>query len=203
MAIEEVIEEVVAEPVIDTTVTNPEPEIRFEDLTPSQQKYVDQERNKASKTAREKTRRDALTDPDIRKAISAELEAEATLTAEQKVERRLQEAYTIENRSLAREKLVENGIIGDDLTEILEMVVTPNAEATMAKVDKFVNIVKNRLKVEEAQRTRKSLLNTPVPHNAPTETKPFKEMSWDERSKLKDTDHARYLKEMDKLRTKI
>ena len=60
---------------------------------------------------------------------------EATLTAEQKVERRMKEALTIENRAIAREKLVESGITGEELSEILELVVTDDQEATLAKVE--------------------------------------------------------------------
>ena len=178
-------------------------EIKFEDLSPEIQKFIDRERGKASMTAREKAKRDALKDPDIRKALQEELEAEATLTAEQKVERRLKEALTIENRALAREKLVDSGITGEELSEILELVVTDDKDATMARVDKFAEVVKKTLEKEQERNTRKALQNTPKPKTQTTETKDFKDMGFEERMKLKEADHAKYEAEIAKLRTKI
>ena len=55
----------------DTQATEPNQsteEIKFEDLSPEIQKFIDRERGKASMTAREKAKRDALKDPDIRRA---------------------------------------------------------------------------------------------------------------------------------------
>lgn len=178
-------------------------EVKFEDLPPAVQKYVDRERNKASMTAREKAKRDALKDPDVRTALKAELEADATLTAEQKVERRMQEALAIENKALARERLVENGIVGEDLQEILELVVTTDSETTMAKVDKFVSLVKKAVNTESEKLTRTALRQSPKPQTTPTETKAFKDMTFDERQKLKATDYSRFKAEMEKLRVKI
>ncbi len=186
-----------------TEPLKPEEEVKFETLPPEVQRFVDRERTKASLTAREKAKRDALKDPDIRTALKAELEAEATLTAEQKVERRMQEALAIENRALAREKLVENGIVGEDLQEILELVVTTDSETTMAKVDKFVNLVKKAVNAESEKLTRAALRQSPKPQTTPTETKAFKDMTFDERQKLKATDYARFKAEMEKLRVKI
>ena len=88
--------EVIDTPVvkIDDNATTPADQtgekLSSKDLDPAVQKYIDRERNKASQTARDKAKRDALKDPDVRNAISAELEAEATMTAEQKLERRNQ-----------------------------------------------------------------------------------------------------------------
>jgi predicted lipase len=190
----------------DTQATEPNQtmeEIKFEDLSPEIQKFIDRERGKASMTAREKARRDALKDPDIRKTLQEELEAEATLTAEQKVERRLKEALTIESRALAREKLVDNGITGEELSEILELVVTDDKDATLARVDKFAGVVKKALEKEQERNTRKALQNTPKPKTQTTETKDFKDMGFEERMKLKEADPAKYKAEMEKLRTKI
>lgn len=178
-------------------------EIKFEDLPPEVQKFVDRERLRASTTAREKAKREALNDPDIKNAIKAELEAEATLTAEQKVERRLKEAQTIENRALAREKLVNGGFVGDALEEILSLVVSDDVEATNAKVDKFLNVVKNAVESESERRTREALRKTPKPVVNSTNTKEFKDMGFEERMKLRETDPQRYNAEMEKLRVKI
>ncbi len=190
----------------DTQATEPNQsteEIKFEDLSPEIQKFIDRERGKASMTAREKAKRDALKDPDVRKALQEELEAEATLTAEQKVERRMKEALTIENRALAREKLVDSGITGEELSEILELVVTDDKDATLARVDKFAGVVKRTLEKEQERNTRKALQNTPKPRTQTTETKDFKDMGFEERMKLKEADPAKYKAEMEKLRTKI
>ena len=190
----------------DTQATEPNQameEIKFEDLAPEVQKFIDRERGKASTTAREKAKRDALKDPDIRKALQEELEAEATLTAEQKVERRMKEAQTIENRAIAREKLVESGITGEELSEILELVVTDDQEATLAKVEKFAGVVKKAVEKEQERNTRKALQQTPKPKSQNTETKEFKDMGFEERMRLKEADPAKYKAEMEKLRTKI
>jgi hypothetical protein len=135
--------------------------------------------------------------------LQEELEAEATLTAEQKVERRMKEALTIENRALAREKLVDSGITGEELSEILELVVTDDKDATLARVDKFAGVVKKALEKEQERNTRKALQNTPKPKTQTTETKDFKDMGFEERMKLKEADPAKYKAEMEKLRTKI
>lgn len=190
----------------DTQATEPNQtteEIKFEDLAPEVQKFIDRERGKASMTARENAKRDALKDPDIRKALQEELEAEATLTAEQKVERRMKEAQTIENRAIAREKLVESGITGEELSEILELVVTDDQEATLAKVEKFAGVVKKAVEKEQERNTRKALQQTPKPKSQNTETKDFKDMGFEERMRLKEADPAKYKAEMEKLRTKI
>lgn len=190
----------------DTQATEPNQtteEIKFEDLAPEVQKFIDRERGKASMTAREKAKRDALKDPDVRKALQEELEAEATLTAEQKVERRMKEALTIENRAIAREKLVESGITGEELSEILELVVTDDQEATLAKVEKFAGVVKKAVEKEQERNTRKALQQTPKPKSQNTETKDFKDMGFEERMRLKEADPAKYNAEMEKLRTKI
>lgn len=190
----------------DTQATEPNQsteEIKFEDLAPEVQKFIDRERGKASTTAREKAKRDALKDPDVRKALQEELEAEATLTAEQKVERRMKEAQTIENRAIAREKLVESGITGEELSEILELVVTDDQEATLAKVEKFAGVVKKAVEKEQERNTRKALQQTPKPKSQNTETKEFKDMGFEERMRLKEADPAKYKAEMEKLRTKI
>ena len=190
----------------DTQATEPNQsteEIKFEDLSPEVQRFIDRERGKASMTAREKARRDALKDPDIRKTLQEELEAEATLTAEQKVERRMKEALTIENRALAREKLVENGITGEELSEILELVVTDDKDATLAKVEKFAGVVKKAVEKEQERNTRKALQQTPKPKSQNTATKEFKDMGFEERMNLKEADPAKYKAEMEKLRTKI
>lgn len=190
----------------DTQATEPNQsteEIKFEDLAPEVQRFIDRERGKASMTAREKAKRDALKDPDVRKALQEELEAEATLTAEQKVERRLREAQTIENRAIAREKLVESGITGEELSEILELVVTDDQEATLAKVEKFAGVVKKAVEKEQERNTRKALQQTPKPKSQNTETKEFKDMGFEERMRLKEADPAKYKAEMEKLRTKI
>jgi hypothetical protein len=115
----------------------------------------------------------------------------------------MKEALTIENRALAREKLVESGITGEELSEILELVVTDDQEATLAKVEKFAEVVKKAVEKEQERNTRKALQNTPKPKNQNTETKDFKDMGFEERMRLKEADPAKYKAEMEKLRTKI
>lgn len=181
----------------------PEVVLKFEDLDPEVQKFVDRERTQASKTAREKAMRDALGNDDIRNAIKAELEAEATLTAEQKLERRNKELDLKANRVDAREKLVQGGLVGEDLNEALELVVTEDSEATIAKVNKFLELVNRAVSSETEKLNRESLRKTPKPNASPPVTKEFKDMGFEERIQLSEKDPSRYKAEMEKLRSKI
>lgn len=206
MAVEkEIIEEKVIDPVVDnqTKDVKPEVELKFEDLDPEIQKFVDRERNRASMTAREKAKRDALSDTDIRNAIKSELEAEATLTVEQKLERRSKEIDLKSNRLEAREKLVAGGLVGDDLGEALELVVGDTIEQTLARVEKFLSVVKKTTQSEVEKQTREALRKTPKPQTQASITKDFKEMGFEDRMALKEKDYPRYKAEMEKLRTKI
>ena len=200
-----VVENPITIPVIipETPATLPTEEIKFEDLAPNIQKFVDRERTKASTTARDKALRDALHNPDIQKAIKTELEAEATLTAEQKLERRSKELDLKSNKVDAREKLVAGGLVGEDLNEALEIVVSDDPVTTQARVDKFLNVIKKAVTSESERSKRESLRNTPKPNTGVTVTKEFKDMNFEERIKLRDIDPTKYKLEMDKLRTKI
>lgn len=192
---------------IDTTTEPAEPkegaELTFDDLDDDTKKLVDRERTKASKTAREKAMREAKDDPDIRKAIRAELEAEAKLSAEERVEKTLKEISLRENRLDAREKLVTAGLVGDALSEMLEILVTADREGTIARVDKFLEVYNTSVASTVDTKLRENVKNTPKPRPSSTVTKKFSEMSFDERVALKETDPKRYEEELKKSKSSI
>lgn len=198
-------DKVVVEPIDSPVVESieVEEEVTFEKLPLKIQKFVDQERSRASNTARERATRDAVKNPEVRRVIGAELEAEATLTVEQRVERRLKEAQTIENRAFAREKLVEGGIVGEALDKCLKLAVTDDNVATMANIDDILGVVTKMVAGDTERRNKTALHNTPIPTANITETKPFKEMTYEERRKLNASNPAKFKVEMEKLRTKI
>ena len=99
--------------------------------------------------------------------------------------------------------MVSSGIIGEDLNEVLETMVSEDAEATMKRIDKFISVVNKFVSAESEKHAKLALRNTPVPKVTPTETKAFKDMGYEERRKLKEADPARYKAEMEKLRVKI
>jgi len=179
--------------------TPPEKKVDFDSLPDEIKRFIDQERTKASNTAREKAKREALKDPDIIKAITAQVEEEAKMTAEEKASKILKEAILRENKLDAREKLVKAGIMGDDhLPKLLDLVVTEDKTATLERTDVIVNLYTALVESGIEAKTREQLKNQPKPKTPDTVTKEFKDMSYNERLALKEKDPARYKAEMAK-----
>lgn len=205
--VDETIEETVENPEEpkgneDDTKKTPE-EVKFEDLPEEVRKFIDRERTKASKTAREKARREALEDPELKKSIREQLEKEANMSAEEKIQEMANSIAKRENRLDAKERLQDAGLKGDELTDILELVVSEDRESTMAKTDRFVRLFKSSLDSALEAKTKELVKGTPKPKSNSAPAKSFKDMSFDERAQLKKSDPARYEAEMKKSRTRI
>lgn len=180
-----------------------EKEVKWEELPEDVRKYIDRERTKASQTAREKAKRDALKDPEVQQAIKAQLEEEARLTAEEKVARTLAEVARRENALDAREKLQKAGIIGEQLHTILDLVVSDDKVATLEKTDSFISTFTAMVDSATEAKTRELIKGTPKPKSSTTVTKAFKDMGFDERQALKEADPAKFKAEVAKLSRKI
>lgn len=199
-----------AEPVVNPeiivtpVVTDPPQDVvEFDKLPENIRKFVDQERTKASTTAREKAKRDALNDPEVVSAIKTRIETEANLTAEQKVANQMKEVAQRENRMDAKEILVANGIVGEQLEGVLKMVVVDSHDDTVARANEFITLFKASVASEAERTARDNLRTTPKPQNTPTPTKAFKDMNWKEREELMNKDPKRYERELNAIRSKI
>jgi len=177
----------------------PETKVVFDELDDSIKRFIDQERTKASKTAREK----AVKDPQLRESIRQQLKKEAQMSAEEKL--RIQEEEIMKKTSelSAREYLMKEGnLFGEDLEDGLAFVVSTDKDATLAKSEKYVETL-NKMITKATQREVTRLTKQPKPKTKSTQPKAFKDMSFDERVKLKEADPARYKAEMAKVQSKI
>lgn len=178
-------------------------EIVFDELDDEVKRFIDQQRTQASKTAREKALRDAVKDPEIQQAIRAQLEEEAKLTAEERVAQKEKAISERENRIEAREKLVEAGITGEDLTKVLQFVVSVDKDTTLERTQSFIDTFSAMVESATTAKTRELIKGTPKPKTSATTTKDFKDMDSNEREALKRADPAKFKAEAEKLRKKI
>lgn len=193
---------------VDSTNTNVEPnntnvepkEIVFDELDDNIKKFIDRERTKASKTAREH----ALKDPKIREKLRSELEAEAKLTAEQKLQIEMEKVSRKTNELTAREYLMKNGnLSGDDLDTALTFVVSTDEAETLSKVESYVTSLQKIINSATEKKVQEIMKSQPKPKTQKTVTKAFKDMNYNERLELKQADPSRYKAEMDKIKTRI
>lgn len=193
---------------VDSTNTNVEPnntnvepkEIVFDELDDNIKKFIDRERTKASKTAREH----AFKDPKIREKLRAELEAEAKLTAEQKLQIEMEKVSRKANELTAREYLMKNGnLSGDDLDTALTFVVSTDEAETLSKVESYVTSLQKIINSATEKKVQEIMKSQPKPKTQKTVTKAFKDMNYNERLELKQADPSRYKAEMDKIKTRI
>lgn len=217
MAVENKETEEVVDEKVDETVESTEPsgddakkgksketeEVKFDDLPENVRKFIDRERTKASNTAREKAKKEAMKDPEIQKTIREQLEQEANMTAEEKMQETMKEVAKRENQLDAREMLQENGIKGDELKEVLDLVVSEDRDNTIGKTERFIKLFKNSVATATEEKTRELIKSTPKPKTNTSSTKSFKDMSFDERAELKKSDPSRYKAELDKTRRRI
>lgn len=200
--VEDVLDKLVDEPAPKGAETEPnEPNkktIVFDELDDDVKRFIDQQRTQASKTAREKALRDAVKDPDIQKAIRAQLEEEAKLSAEERVAQKERAIAERENRIEAREKLVDAGITGEDLTKVLQFVVSDSKESTLEKTQAFIDTFTAMVESATTAKTRELIKGTPKPKTNATVTKEFKDMDSNEREALKKADPARFKAEVEK-----
>jgi len=132
-------------------------------------------------------------------AIKQKIEDEARLSAEELAKKNFDEqvkALESEKSELARQsnlllatqKLTEAGVPKDKYEEMLNLMVTKDADGTTANVDRFINVVKTTMADVETK-VRTELSNVPPPNsgNGGTEItkESFNKMGYDEKLKLK------------------
>jgi len=175
-------------------------EVVFDELPDEIKKYIDRERTRASKTAREH----ALSDPQLRETIKTELEREAQMSAEEKLQAREKEIMKKSSELSAREYLMKNGnLFGDNLESALDFVVTTDKNETLARSEKYVQTLQKMVEVATDVKVKELLKAQPKPQRSGKTNKAFKDMSFDERLKLKQTDPSRYNTEMQKTKARI
>jgi len=179
---------------------NTEPkEIIFSELSPEIQKFIDQQRTKASDTAR----KNAVNDPSLREQIRLQAEADAQLTVEQKLELRTAELDKRDNELTARKILMNGGLAGEDLEDALLFVVNNDATKTLELSEKYINSMNRRVDTATELKVASLIKKQPKPKQTHTTAKAFKDMTYSERVEVKQTDPSRFKEEQSKLASKI
>ena len=160
----------------------------FSELSPEIQKYIDQERTKASKTARE----NASKDPDILAKVKQSVEDEAKLTVEQLYAKKLDELTIHENTLNAKELLHNGGLDDDDITDIIPLIVSKDSDKTKENAEKFVNAFNSAVEKNVSTQMQNKLKQTFKPKTPVSISKDFKDLTYSERLELSKTDPARF-----------
>lgn len=195
------------EQTVDTTVVETgkaeesKKELSFDDLDDDVKRLIDKERTKASKTARQ----NAFKDPQFRESIKAQLEKEAQMSAEEKLRAKEESIMRKTSELSAREYLMKNGnLFGDDLEDALDFVVTTDVDATLEKSQKYVSTLQKMINSATEKKVQDLIKNQPKPREkTETRVKAFKDMTYNERVQLKQTDPSRFQTEMNKLKSRI
>lgn len=204
-----------AEPIVEPIVTpvpvnEPQPAptptpkpVTWDDLTDEQKRYVDQERTKASQTARENAKKDPKFIEEVKKSIEPAIQ----LTAEQKLQARLDEFAVRANKMEAMDTLRKAGLGDEAIQSIIEDaeldIVSPDRDKTLARVSKLGELFKSSLEKSIAEQTKKATAGIQTPKTAVPVNKAFKDMNFEERAELKKKDPARFEIEQKALSSKI
>lgn len=204
-----------AEPIVEpnvapVSVNEPQPAptptpkpVTWDDLTDEQKRYVDQERTKASQTARENAKKDPKFIEEVKKLIEPEIQ----LTTEQKLQARLDELAVRANKMEAMEALRKAGLGDEAIRSIVEDaeldIVSPDRDKTLARVSKLGELFKSSLEKSIAEQTKKAAAGIQTPKTAVPVNKAFKDMNFEERAELKKKDPARFEIEQKALSSKI
>lgn len=195
------IETPIVEPVV-TQAEKPVVEpvvIKFEDFTPEQQAFIDRERTKASKTAREH----AIKDPELISKAKELVESEARMTVEQKYEKMLADLSLRENSLIVKDKLRAGGVAEEAIEDVLGLLVNADAEKTLSNTDKFLATFKSAVEGAVSTKMQTAMKTIEKPKVTPPVTKAYKDMSYAERQTLKETDPTRFYAEMKAVSSKI
>ena len=174
-------------------------EVKFEDLTPEVQKYIDQERTRASKTATEK----ALKDPKLIAIAKAQALAEANMTAEEKMAKMVADISLRENKLDAKDLLRTGGVAEDAIESILDMLVSDNKEQSIANTENFLKNFKSAVDSAVSTKLQTNLKNMPKPKTVALSDKAYKDMTYEERTELKKLDPVRFERELKASSTRI
>jgi len=191
------------EPVVkETNPITKETEVKpivFSELSPEIQRFIDQERTKASKTARE----NAVKDPTVIAKVKQEVEQEATLSAEEKYAKKLSELSIYENKLEATEKLRDTGLNGEDISQVIDLLVSSDKDKTLLNTQKFIDVFKLAVEKNVSVKMQENLKNTFKPKTPISSTKAFKDMDYNERLELQKTNPAQFKKEAEAFRQRI
>ena len=204
-----------AEPIVEPVVTpvpvnEPQPApaptpkpVTWDDLTDEQKRYVDQERTKASQTARENAKKDPKFIEEVKKSIEPAIQ----LTAEQKLQARLDELAVRANKMEAMDTLRKAGLGDEAIQSIVEDaeldIVSPDRDKTLARVSKLGELFKSSLEKSIAEQTKKATAGIQTPKTAVPVNKAFKDMNFEERAELKKKEPARFEIEQKAVSSKI
>lgn len=144
--------------------------IDFKSLDPEIQKYIDQERTKASRTAYEKAKDKLLTDPSFLSEIEKETLRKASLTPEEKLsEEQSLLKQTMENLRLQENQLkgvqllMSKGMSYEQAQQAVKFVVTSDWETTQSRTNEFLTAFATSVDNAVSEKLRTKLGTTPTP----------------------------------------
>jgi len=162
-------------------------------LSDDVKRYLDKERTRASQTARANALKEAVNDPTIVKTIGEKLQQEANKSVEERILEREKAISRRENKLMARDILSPCGISGEELENMLDIIVVDDAELTKAHAKTAMESI---LKVANAsvQKTLASQMSSlnPPPKALGATSKAFKDMTYLEQLDFKKRDPSGY-----------
>lgn len=147
-------------------------EIKFEELSPELQSFIDRERSKASQTAYANAEKRLKSDKTFVSSIREQIEEEARLTGEQKLAKE-RESFQAElngflmekNKFSAQSQLLKAGLGEDQVEKFTSFLVDTDLEVTNQRVNDFLDTYKATLEGQIAQTKKELLKQTPTPQS--------------------------------------
>lgn len=133
-------------------------------------RYIDQERTRASRTARERAEMKLRSDETFKQSLRSELEAEAKMSAEEKLAKEREEVA--EERKLARlekntliveKELGKLNLDDEALAKFSSFLTTDSEETTRERVGAFVSEFTKVIETHKAEVTKDMLKGTITP----------------------------------------
>lgn len=135
-------------------------------ISPEVQKYVDQQRTQASKSAAANARKKLMQDESFREQIQQEIEAAQNLTVEEKIQQReaeiqkkVDELSVRENSLTTTKSLLEHGITGEDADALAQILTTADSEVSVNNVETFTRLFDEAVKASTEKMKQELLQN--------------------------------------------
>lgn len=145
-------------------------EIKFEELSPEVQAYIDRERSRASQTAYANAEKKLKSDNDFISSIRSAIEEEAKLSGEEKLAKEretlqaeMKQFRMDQNKFAAKSKLLEAGMNNEQVEKFTSFLVAEDAETTTNRVNEFLETYKTTFEDQLAQAKKQLLKETPTP----------------------------------------
>lgn len=131
-------------------------------------RYVDQQRTKASQTARNNARKELMEDEEFLNTIKGNIAPQVEKTTEEKFHDQLTALSLRAAKSEVRTVLTQGGIKGEDVDTYVNMFATEDVDASIEKATQFVSAFNNTLQSRMNESHQKDLLNMATPQTGST-----------------------------------